>query len=680
MHFFSIFDTISLEIEEFLPRHFPVYLQYFEMPDDKVDKFSSFQVQPPEEFSFRADKWQEWIARFERFRQVSELSLKPDVYQVNVLLYMLGSKAEELVKSLALSDDDMKSFSTVRDKIEKFYQPKENIIFSRAKFNARYQQPNEPIESFISSLNALADKCKYGTLKSELVRDRLVVAMTNKRLSEKMQLMSDLTLETAVNMAVQAEAVSKQQRILQSNSGPKVSSELNFVPKGKYKKKSSGKKKSDANSDQEVLKNPCQKCNNKVHFIRGKCPADGKTCRRCNGVNHFPIKPNFPLCKQVKETPKNSLGFLGVVKTAKSEPWKVQVKVNDSTILFCADTGAACSCCPETMYKSEMGQIIPCNESISGPDGSDLQIKGYIDAEFSFRDKSVRSKLYIIRGLLRPLLGKPELVPLQIVKFLGNLEPKLKNDLSVNLKQKFPEIFEGIGLMPGSYTIKLKPGAEPFAIHAPRRVPLPLLPKVKYELDSMLKDGIIESVSEASEWCHPIVVVPKVNSDRVRITTDLTALNKSVIRELWQMPGVDYTLANIGKSSHYSKIDLNSGYFQVKLDDNSKELTTFLTPFGRFRYLRIPQGLSSSPEVFSKKVAHILSGLEGVVSLIDDVLIHGPDEETHNRRLLAVLQRLKENNITLKFEKCEFNVAKIKFLGLVLSSEGVHADPDKAIT
>ena len=270
-------------------------------------KFHTFSVESPEQFSFKAEHWDDWIARFERFRSVSELSEKAEDYQVNVLLYMLGPKSEELIKSLNLSKADLKSYKSVKEKISHFYEPKHNVIFCRAKFNARYQNQGEPIEAYISSLHQLADKCKYGTIEQELIRDRLVVGIRNKKLSEKMQLTEGLTLEKAIDMAVQQELVHKQQKDMQANgfNGSKPPS-LSHIDgkKGKWKgKKGGGQKGSQKdNPDHEKLKSPCPKCNNSVHFVKGVCPADGKTCHRCNGKNHFPIKPNFPMCRTVNKS------------------------------------------------------------------------------------------------------------------------------------------------------------------------------------------------------------------------------------------------------------------------------------------------------------------------------------------------------------------------------------------
>ena len=119
-----------------------------------------------------------------------------------------------------------------------------------------------------------------------------------------------------------------------------------------------------------------------------------------------------------------------------------------------------------------------------------------------------------------------------------------------------------------------------------------------------------------------MVPVPKPNGS-VRICVDLTQLNKAVEREIHPMSSVDESLAKLGKSSIFTKLDANSGFWQVPLDDESKLLTTFITPSGRFCFNRLPFGITSAPEVFQRTMSNILEGLDGVICHTDDVLIHG---------------------------------------------------------
>ena len=167
------------------------------------------------------------------------------------------------------------------------------------------------------------------------------------------------------------------------------------------------------------------------------------------------------------------------------------------------------------------------------------------------------------------------------------------------------------------------------------------------------------SNASATEWCAGIIPVLKPNGS-VRNCVDLTHLNKAFQREIHQMPSVDENLGKLGDSKIFPKLDANSWFRQIPLDEESKLLTTFVTPFGRFCFNRLPFGISSVPEIFQHTMSKILEGSEGTLCQMDDVLIHG-------------LHCLQEAGLTLK-DKCEFSRSSIRFLAHIIDSSGLHAD------
>ena len=172
--------------------------------------------------------------------------------------------------------------------------------------------------------------------------------------------------------------------------------------------------------------------------------------------------------------------------------------------------------------------------------------------------------------------------------------------------------------------------------------------------------GVITEVTEPTEWCAGMVVVPKP-SGKVRICVDLTKLNANVCRERHVLPSVETTLAQLGGAKHFAKLDANSGFWQIEMDPESSKLTTFITPFGRYRFNRLPFGITSAPEHFQRRMNEILADMEGAVCLIDDILIYGKSQSEHDQRLLAVLKKLNEAGLTLNKEKCVFNTTSINF-------------------
>ena len=130
--------------------------------------------------------------------------------------------------------------------------------------------------------------------------------------------------------------------------------------------------------------------------------------------------------------------------------------------------------------------------------------------------------------------------------------------------------------------------------------------------------------------------VPKP-SGAVRICVDLTKLNQSA------------------SYSNINRVDANSGFWQIQLAAESKLLTTFITPYGRFCFNCLPLGITSAPEHFQRRMNEIVQDLEGVVCLVDDMLVYGSTQAEHDAHLKAALQHIKQAGVTLSKEKCEFN-------------------------
>ena len=173
-----------------------------------------------------------------------------------------------------------------------------------------------------------------------------------------------------------------------------------------------------------------------------------------------------------------------------------------------------------------------------------------------------------------------------------------------------------------------------------------------------------------------MVVVPKKSGD-VRIYVDLKPLNENVLRETHPLPGIDETLAQLTGATVMSKLDANSGFWQIPLAQESCELTTFITPFGRYCFNKLPFGISSAPENFQKRMITILEGLAGVLCLMDDILIFGKDQNEHDTQLTAALERIQAAGVTFNKEKCEFNKTSLTFLGHPTDEKGISPDPHK---
>ena len=157
-------------------------------------------------------------------------------------------------------------------------------------------------------------------------------------------------------------------------------------------------------------------------------------------------------------------------------------------------------------------------------------------------------------------------------------------------------------------------------------------------------------------WCAGMVVAPKKNGD-IRICVDFRPLNSCVLREVHPLPKVDETLALLTGARIFSKLDANSGFWQIPLSEQSKLLTTFITPYGRYCFNKMPFRISSAPEHFQKRMSRILEGLEGVVC--------------QDAWLMVVLRRIQSAGLTLNKDKCKFSMSQVSFLGHIIDETGI---------
>ena len=154
------------------------------------------------------------------------------------------------------------------------------------------------------------------------------------------------------------------------------------------------------------------------------------------------------------------------------------------------------------------------------------------------------------------------------------------------------KLFKGLGKLDGKYHIQLKDNAVPYAVNTPRRISRPLMPKVKDKLVELERQGVISKEDQPTDWCAPIVAVPKSNGD-VRVCVDLTKLNDQVKRERLMLPSVDDVLSQLRGAKVFSKLDANSCFYHIELTPEWALLTTFINPFGRFCYNRLPFGITT---------------------------------------------------------------------------------------
>ena len=277
------------------------------------------------------------------------------------------------------------------------------------------------------------------------------------------------------------------------------------------------------------------------------------------------------------ESVQDNVAFLGTIEESEmSNPWSVTLLVNGRPVKFKIDTGADVTIIPRSVLRSIPGVALkPPTKTLSGAGCKTLQVEGQFTAALKYHDREATEEVYAVKKLNRSLLGRPAIEALGLVQRVNAVQTE------TDVVKEFPKLFGGLGRLEEEYKIVLRDDATPYALSTPRRIAIPLLPKVKAELERMEQMGVVSCVREPTEWCSGMVVVPKADRS-VRICVDLTRLNESVRREHHPLPAVEQALVQLAGAQVFSKIDANSGFWQIPLAQESALLITFITPFGRF--------------------------------------------------------------------------------------------------
>ena len=191
----------------------------------------------------------------------------------------------------------------------------------------------------------------------------------------------------------------------------------------------------------------------------------------------------------------------------------------------------------------------------------------------------------------------------------------------------------------------------------------------------MEKDGYITKVEQPTEWVSSMVAA--VRNGKVRICIDPSDLNKVIKRKHHPMRTVEEVVSMIPGAKVFSVLDAKSGLLQIEMDEQSSFLTTFNTPIGRFRWLRLPFGIKCAPEIYQRIMDQMLEGIVGAISVMDDILIAAPTVEEHNAILRRVVERATSYNLRLNFSKCHIRQPSVPYVGHLITADGLRPDPAK---
>jgi len=284
-----------------------------------------------------------------------------------------------------------------------------------------------------------------------------------------------------------------------------------------------------------------------------------------------------------------------------------------------------------------------------------------------------KQKFVIVKVDTMPLLGLQACQEFDLIKRIHVLE-------SYNVKEMFIteniDVFDGTGSFRKKCTIEVDEKSTPVAC-PPRRIPYTVRNKLKETLTKMIKNEIITKVENPDGWISNLVIVEKPNG-KIRICLDPRDLNKVIKRPKDVLiPTVDELTEKLCNKHYFTVLDLKDGFWHVKLDDKSSKLCTFSTPFGCYKFNRLPFGLNMAPEYFQKINSENFGDIEGVTIYFDDVLIAADTEEAHDLIVKKVISRARKLGVKFNKNKVQYKVNSVKYLGNIFSAEGKTIDPER---
>lgn len=684
------------------------------------------------------EAWKSFQLDFNIYLQAMDMDKAPDQRKVAMMLHFIGAEGRKVFTSLGVNIEAVKLTELIKC-FDDHYTKKKNITMERHKFFS-HTQGEQTIEQFITSLRNLSFSCDFDKLREGLIKSVFICGLhsRHKDIKEKLLSSGDDSLKKTVEVAIIMEASKLSVEKLETEQcfAGKLTSEVNVVQQnkpqfrrpyareqfryrsGKASEQSSSKFRnaSQEGSSSAFNKQSTSSMNRRTSELKSrqlgcdrcgmihefKCPAIGTQCHFCGGFDHFARR-----CKKLIQRKMNQVQqlfsdeeddmddkeglFVGVLRricTSKSieknQRWMITVAINGQSFKCQIDTGADTNVMALNDFLRlgyNRNDLKSTKTKIVGLGGFEVKIMGCKDIQFEYEGVKFRQTFYIMAGSTQGILGLPSIINMGILEQTKqsknfNLKPKNINILSKNSwLERYKDLFEGLGSLEGKCHLTINPDIEP-TVDSPRRIPFNLMQPLKAELDRMVNLKVISPVNEPTDWVNSIVLVKKTNGN-LRICLDPRNLNKAIKRSHYQFPTIHDVKSQLTGARVFSTVDANSGFWTISLDEESSKLCTFITPFGRYKFLRLPFGISSAPEYFHSAITRLFEGIQNIVIYIDDILIFGRTRQEHDKALMAVFDRARKTGLKFNKSKTKLYQSEIKFLGHVFSEEGQKPDDDK---
>ena len=600
--------------------------------------------------------------------EASGSSTKPKKTQTAIILNCAGPSVLEVYDQLEFAtEEDRITPEVVFRKLSDYCNPRSNEVLESYRF---WNVPmTSPFDSFITTLRTQADKCNFAE-KERMIRDKIVFS-AEKRLQEKLLRDNELTLAKAIGISQAFEQT--------HNQIEEMNAQIDKVKINDARKQRGEVAPGAERSLKKKLISDCHFCGRSHENRKEKCFAWGKVCSNCNGRNHFATK-----CKKkhVRVTRNNetdtsdehdsSEEWLNAVTSRKSRMTALML-INDQKVRFQVDTGADVNILCKKYVKRHQAKkttqtLTMWNKTRMTPEGeATIKVVNPKTQEERLVHFTIVGNDY---GCLLSMKTSRELglITVNEDKFIAKL---VENRAECN----------DLGDL-GTVKLTLDPNVKPTILPC-RKIPHSMKHSVKAEIETLLSRGILVKVEEPTEWVNQMTVVTK-RSGGLRICIDPQPLNKALCREHFKLPTFDDVLPQLENAKVFSKLDVKEAYWHVRLDEESSQLTTMITPFGyRVRWTRLPFGLKVASEIFQRKLNEALEGLDGCINVADDIVIAGRGstkaeaELDHEKNLRNLVNKCEEKNIKLNHEKTSLKQTEIEFMGHKIGTDGIRPSPDK---
>ncbi|XP_062526842.1 uncharacterized protein K02A2.6 [Bombyx mori] len=616
-------------------------------------------IKPPGYLHIESDNksanWKKWRQQFEWYATAIQLGKKPADIQAATFMSIIGPDAIDIYNSFNLNTIDEQKLSIIIGKFEEYFAPKNNISFERYVFFKIEQHEDESFNEFITRIKTQANKCEFGTLLEEMLKDKIVFGIKSTQIREKLLTEEKLDLTKATAICKSSEQASKQLNEFENNN--------------KSEKILTIKSKNFRNE-----KFYCKRCGSS-HKAR-ECQAYNKLCTKCNKAGHFAkmcrSKIQLKQKNKINTLEENSTSensdesFIGQLSVGNSKDWTESVETANTKFTAKLDTGAECNVLPNFIVQKTHACIQPSRtKNLISYSNNRISVLGEVKLQCKIKKKTAKILFKVVAERVTPVLGLNTCEKLGLIARVETLKESSSND----------DIFKGLGCYKNfEYDIDLIENPK-FEIKPTRKVPHAIRNEVKQELDRMVKLDVITPETKPTPAVSPMVVVRQ--KGKLRICIDPSDVNKNILRRHFPLATIEEIAADIKGSEYFSLLDCTKGFWQIKLSKRTQKILTFSTPWGRYSFKRLPFGLSSAPEIFQEILTNLLSKFKNVKVSIDDIFIHAKKKEELQKTVKEVIETLKISGFKLNQSKCIFEAKRIKFLGHIVSAKGLEADPEK---